>query len=299
MRMRITFTNLPIALKALRALAFALCLAEVSATIPVAMAAPWQLERSDVISVQRSDGETYTVMVAWPEGPAPAEGWPVLWVLDGDDNFPLAVTTARRLAKAGARSGVSPGLVVGISSGDLARRARDYTPHVQGYLIPKGTPGHGLPTGGAVSFLDFVEKGIRPQIERRWPIATARQTIVGHSFGGLLALYELAERGSFGNYAAISPSLWYAGGAPFPEGVPSGRPGARVLLARAEGETGLASSLDALAANLRSGGADVRLLTLSEQSHGSTMPAAMVQTISLAFGSLTFGPIAFDKDGAQ
>ena len=264
----------------MRAVVLALCAVLTPVAAPVARAAPWQLERSDVFSVQRPDGEAYRVMVAWPEGTAPPGGWPVLWVLDGDDNFALAATTARRLARVEARSGVRPGLVVGISSGAITRRAMDYTPAVAGYSISKGTPGHGLPTGGADSFLDFLERDIRPQIERRWPIAAEEQTIAGHSFGGLLALYELAKRGAFRGYAAISPSLWYASGTL----QLNGRPGASILLASADSETGTAASISALATHLRSSGARVRLLTLSGQSHGSTMPAAMVQTISFAFG---------------
>lgn len=267
-----------------RTLVPALCVAVAPVMAPVAAAAPWQLEQSDVFSIERADGETYRLMVAWPEGPAPAEGWPVLWVLDGDDNFALAATTARRLARVGARSGVDAGLVVGISSGDIHRRARDFTPAVPGYSIPQGTPGHGLPTGGADSFLDFLERDVRPLIERRWPTASKRQTIAGHSFGGLFALYELAKRGSFQRYAAISPSLWYADGAPVKDGPANAHPDTRILLVRADREVAIGTSLDTLATKLRGRGADVRLLTLSEQSHGSTMPAAMAQTITLAFG---------------
>jgi hypothetical protein len=36
-----------------------------------ALAAPWQLERSDVLEVKGADGHAYRVMVAWPDGPPP------------------------------------------------------------------------------------------------------------------------------------------------------------------------------------------------------------------------------------
>lgn len=263
----------------------ALVVALAAAAPGAALAAPWQLDRSEVLSVRSSDGEEYQVMVAWPEGDAPPGGWPVLWVLDGEDNFAMAATTARRLARAGARSGVEPGVVVGIASGSLQRRARNFTPELPGYSIPAGTPGHGLPTGGADAFLSFFESGVRPLVEKRWPVAATRQTILGHSFGGLLALHELGARGGFSGYAAISPSLWYGKGAVVRRVESSAKlSDKRVLLAQADVERDSAASLEKLGAALAAGGAQVQTLPLAGQNHGSTMNAAIVQSVTFAFG---------------
>ncbi len=148
---------------------------------PAAVAAPWQLENSEVLTVRSDAGEDYAVMVAWPEGQPPATGWPVLWLLDGEDNFAMAVSNARRLARARARSGVEPGLIIAIGSEPLARRSRDFTPAIDGYMVPPGVPGHGLPTGGANTYAEFLHDRVRPAVAARWKLDPDRQTLAGHS----------------------------------------------------------------------------------------------------------------------
>src|SRR3546814_1184451 len=102
--------------------------------------------------------------------------------------------SARRLARAGARSGIAPGIVVGIGAGPLARRVRDYTPALPDYRIPAGKPAAGLKTGGASAFLDFLQRSVMPVIEARWHIDRRRETLVGHSFGGLLGVHAWLTR---------------------------------------------------------------------------------------------------------
>src|SRR5690606_13631769 len=97
-----------------------------------AVAAPWTLERSEVLSVAAPDGTAYEVMVAWPEGDPPPSGWPALYLLDGERHFASFSVAAR------GRPGTDPGVIVAIASGGRARRAMDYTPAAPGYVIPKG-----------------------------------------------------------------------------------------------------------------------------------------------------------------
>lgn len=252
-----------------------------------AVAAPWQIERSDVFTLRSADGHEYRVMVAWPDSPPPPQGWPVLWLLDGDDNFAVATVTARRLARAGARSGVGEGVIVAIDSGGLSRRIFDYTPHVPGYVIPKGSPAAGQPLGGANAFLAFLHDTVRPEIARRWRVDTGRQTLMGHSFGGLLALHALAQGGTWTRYVAISPSLWYGNGLIARQAVEmSPAAGRHVLLAAGDREgppAGASGTLAGVATTLSSRGIDARFAVLNGQSHGSTMMAAMADSISLAF----------------
>lgn len=255
---------------------------------PPAIAAPWQLERSNVFTVKAPDGHDYRVMVAWPEGAPPPNGWPVLWLLDGEDNFAVAAMTARRLARASARSGVEAGLVVAIDSGPLKRRVLDYTPAVPGYSIPAGAPASGLPTGGAETFLAFLDQSVRPIVQSRWAIDPRRQTLMGHSFGGLLALHALAKGGSWTNYVAVSPSLWFGGGLLTRELADvSAKAGVHVLIASGDREAGPVSGtppIESLANRLSKRGVDARALILPGQSHGSTMMAAMQEGIMMAFG---------------
>jgi len=254
--------------------------------ITVRPSPPYTLERSLVTQVETPTGRHYQLMVAWPEGEPPPGGWPVLYVLDGDDNFAAAVTTARRLAKAGARSGVEPGVIVGVASEDLARRVLDYTPAAPGYAIPAGAPASGLATGGADAFLDILCNVIQPQIAGHWRIDPKRQTLLGHSFGGLLALHALAVRpGQFQTYAAVSPSLWFGDGVVARE-LEAAKPPASVLIAAGDkegGPGGRGPGAEALAASLKAAGVETRFLPLPGQTHGGTMFASLAEAVALAF----------------
>ncbi|SMH29987.1 alpha/beta hydrolase [Azospirillum agricola] len=150
----------------------------------------------------------HRVFVAWPEVEAPPEGFPVLYLLDGNSVFGTAVEAMRVTGARGAAMAPPPAVVVAIGYPtdkpfDLARRARDYTPPAAG--APEGT-------GGADAFLAFIENELKPEIERRFRIDRARQTLFGHSYGGLCVLHALFTRsGGFQRYVAASPSIWWHG----------------------------------------------------------------------------------------
>jgi predicted alpha/beta superfamily hydrolase len=269
--------------------ALALLLSPLAASaMPVAEG--WQLPNSEVATIASADGHPYRVLVAWPDGPAPPEGWPVLYVLDGEDNFAITAVTARRFARAGARSGIAPGVIVGIDSGDLPQRVLDYTPPVTGYFIPAGAPASGLAVGGGDRFLDDLVKRVRPWVERRWRINAARQTLAGHSFGGLLILHAMfGGKTSFSRFAAISPSLWY-GDALMEREAAAARPAhVSLLVAVGEDERGpdgrSGSAAEAMTARLATKGVRTRFLALPGQRHGTTMLASTAEIIALAFGA--------------
>ena len=247
-----------------------------------ALAEPWTLERSEIRTVAASNGVSYRMLVAWPQGDPPAKGWPVLWVLDGEDNFAIAALSARRLSAASARTGVEPGVVVGVDSGSLAQRVRDYTPPAPGYTIPTGLPAAGLATGGAETFLDIIDRELRPALAERIRIDRNRQTLAGHSFGGLLALHALATGREYAGYAAISPSLWFGGA-----DLALRRGGAApVLLAgnTLERVAGEGDAVADLAQRWQSEGRRAAYLPLPGQTHGTSMLAAMGAIVDAAFG---------------
>lgn len=255
----------------------------------VAAAEPWQIANSDVLSVAAPDGHAYRVLVSWPDGPPPPQGWPVLYVLDGEDNFAIATTTARRLARARGRSGVEPGVIVAIDSGSIERRTRDYTPAVPGYTIPQGVPAAGLPIGGADAFLDVLNRQVKPLVEQRWRIDPARQTLLGHSFGGLFAIHALLTGGWQGNVAAVSPSLWYGNGIIDREERAYAPGAARPIVMIAYGDERLANARtnpapDELVARLGRRGLDARFRPLPGFGHGVTMLASISDAMVIAFG---------------
>lgn len=96
----------------------------------------------------------------------------------------------------------------GVELYDRARRTFDYTfgPPAQGVRADDST----LATGGAAAFLALLESEIRALVANEAPVDAARQTLFGHSLGGLFALSVLARSPrSFSTYIASSPSiLW-------------------------------------------------------------------------------------------
>src|SRR3546814_17652367 len=74
--------------------------------------------------------------------------------------------------------------------------------------IPAGKPAAGLKTGGASAFLDFLQRSVMPVIEARWHIDRRRETLVGHSFGGLLGVHAWLTRPAlFDHVVVASPSF--------------------------------------------------------------------------------------------
>lgn len=253
---------------------------------------PYTLSRTMVTKLRSADGHDYRVMIAWPDGAPPAAGWPALYMLDGDDNFAIAVQTARRLAAAGPRSGIEPGVVVGIDSGGLARRVLDYTPDARGYRIPAGAPASGLATGGADAFIAFLRTDVQPMVVSRWHVDPKRQTLAGHSFGGLVAIHSaLAHPSAFSNYVAVSPSLWFGDGLMTREATafaPPASGAARIVVAAGAHEGGPGGTgteaARALTQRLAAKGVPARFVALGDYWHGMTMLAAMGEAVATALG---------------
>jgi predicted alpha/beta superfamily hydrolase len=115
---------------------------------------------------------------------------------------------------------VAPGVVVGIGYPvdgpyDLARRTLDYTPPADPALLGERPDGGAWSeTGGADAFLDVLEGEVMPLVAGLAPVDAARPALFGHSLGGLCALHALLTRPTaFARIVAVSPSLWWNGGA--------------------------------------------------------------------------------------
>lgn len=193
------------------------------------------------LSLDSVDGKRhYQLWVGKPDRPAPAAGYPVLWMLDG--NAAVGALQASQLRELAA--GQAPLLVaVGYQTEQrIERNARtyDYTPTVPG-AAEQVDPLTGQPSGGADVFFDLLTQQMRPMVAAVAPIDTTRQTLWGHSYGGLAVLHALFTRpGEFSDYAAASPSLWWHDGAIAREaaGLPArlGNSKPRLLLMRGSAE---------------------------------------------------------------
>jgi predicted alpha/beta superfamily hydrolase len=153
----------------------------------------------------------YRLWVAIPRQSAPAKGFPVVYLLDG--NAALGGLTPDLLRE--LERGYSPVLVaVGYATRDRIHRTHrtlDYTPR-RGPGVQRD-PLTDEPSGGADTFLDLLETRVQPAVARRVAVNVQRQTLWGHSYGGLLVLHALLTRPhSYQNYSAASPSLWWGSG---------------------------------------------------------------------------------------
>lgn len=169
------------------------------------MQQPFAMPRAGSFLLRSEDGDAYRIDLWTPDGPAPAEGWPAVFLLDAGGVFGTAVEAVRRMSRRPDATGVGPTVVVGISAlgeaYDTARRQRDFT-------SPRA--GDGAETGGAAAFLAFIETRVKPAVAARAAIDPRRHTLFGHSLAGYFALWTLATHPhAFSAYAAISPSIWW------------------------------------------------------------------------------------------
>ena len=160
----------------------------------------------------------YRVYIGIPQQPAPEGGFPVLYALDGN------AAAAFLDDAAFARLRKNPVVLVLVAPDsslriDRAQRAWDYTPPVSGQTCLHDPIDPALCNGGALGFFRLLIDRIRPLAAEAAPMLdTQRQTLWGHSYGGLFVLYTfLHAPQSFNRYVAADPSLWLRGGSGLPD----------------------------------------------------------------------------------
>jgi predicted alpha/beta superfamily hydrolase len=192
--------------------AFAMC-AFAQAAAPAIAWAPFDLPKLQQTILKSAAGAPYRIVVAAPAAPAPAKGYPVIYVVDGNAWTGIIAEIIRTNIEFGLQSAVEPAVVVGIGypindAFDMKRRTLDLTSPVPPERV---TPEIGNdPTGGDIALMDFIDSVVKPTVQARFPIDRNRQTMMGHSLGGLFTLRTMFNRPqSFQTYAALSPSIWW------------------------------------------------------------------------------------------
>lgn len=126
------------------------------------------------------------------------ETFPVLYVLDGENNFRSVAVMVERLISTGS---CPPMIVVGIPN---TNRGRDLTPTavVDG---PDGIKN----SGGGNQFMSFMEKELVPYMEDNFA-ASSYKLLMGHSLGGLMVINTLVHYPNlFNAYISIDAALWW------------------------------------------------------------------------------------------
>lgn len=193
----------------------------------------------------------YRLMVSIPGKPAPERGHPVVYLIDANLHFGIAVDTMRVQA---CWPDVRDAVIVGIGyptdrlSVALDLRMDDLTTPIQDtmrrlpWFAAMKEPTHGY--GRMDDYLCMIDEEIKPRIAALASVDAEDQTLMGHSLGGLTTLHALFRRtASFRHFVAIAPSIWWNDRevlqfeAPFIERVRAGGVQARALLSVGELES--------------------------------------------------------------
>lgn len=159
-----------------------------------------------IIQSQKT-GDQYTYQVTLPEGYSSSKSYPLVLYLDESLNSGAKM---RNIAPKMMKNGDIPKVVlVGIRhhGNNAEKRRRDFIP---AHKLKKGNETYYSDEanyGQAEKFYQFLDKELLPKLEKTYKFKS--KTIVGHSLGGLFAVYTMFHAESpFDNYVAISPSLW-------------------------------------------------------------------------------------------
>ncbi|MFC3052247.1 alpha/beta hydrolase [Kordiimonas pumila] len=198
-------------------IAFALNLFEAAPSLaqePPTNSVSYQIPGTEVFTMTADNsGEAYRIFVSKPEQPAPNGGFPVLYVLDGNAFF-AGFAGERRLEEFGKQAGGSV-IIVGVGYPtdqpyDMLRRLYDFTPAWPVEMPANQISMQDLKAGGNENFAQFLLGQLRTEIIKRYPVAPDRQSLFGHSLGGLFALHILYSRpNAFEAIIAASPSQWW------------------------------------------------------------------------------------------
>lgn len=161
--------------------------------------------------VSTFNGESYRVKILIPRDKAPTDGYPVLYMVDGNLVFGTFAGAAWNEGKA---SDLTAAVVVGIESGpgkDGGDRTLDFTPLDMTDVEKKVVVdlGDNPKFGGYEKFIDTIQKDIKPRVEGLVHIDKRHQSLFGWSLGGQFVIHTmLVHPDYFTCYLALSPAIW-------------------------------------------------------------------------------------------
>ncbi len=278
------------------------------------------LPDTDRYDVTSREGHEYRIFLSLPRHEPGPDGYPVLYLLDGNATFPSAAVSLALQMRRPESTGVLPAAVVGIGYPtddylDAEGRTRDYTvPLAPDELPPRRDGAQWPPTGGADAFLDFIVNEVKPAIGQRFRVDRSRESLFGHSFGGFFVLHALFSRpAAFRSYIAASPSIWYGrqaldreltafcesrdrtvpprrllitvgGDEQLGEQESSGEGSASARWKRQTRMVGNARETAARIANAAGTAVDVSFTEFANENHASVLPASITRALRFALG---------------
>ena len=181
--------------------------------------ATWQAasiaQAQQTLLASKLTGRTYRIQVM-AVGDVPDTGYMPVYVLDGDMMFPTAASAAYTYYNHAKDNGAQPLLIVGIGYDngkmlDIPMRSLDYTPPMDA----RGKISASQPKRGEADvFLRMIPSELKPLLQQQYRLQADNATLIGHSYGGVLALYALLQHpNDFSHYVISSPSKWWNEGA--------------------------------------------------------------------------------------
>lgn len=237
-------------------------------------------------------GPGHRLYLAEPRGAAPARGWPVLYLLDGNAAFDTLTPDLLAMVPGLALAGIGYDTDLRF---DVDQRSLDLTPNPGDEISPDARR-PGRMTGGAALFLERLTGPLMTAVQDQISADPARRVLWGHSYGGLFTLYAMLRRPqSFAGYAAISPSIWWNPDLMHALARQAGQiapaPSLMVALGDSEGRSpngspaaaGPSAATLAFAENLRQQtGASLRVHVLKGMTHPQTIAASLPLALPFA-----------------
>ncbi len=163
----------------------------------------YEVQHHDMTNTDSETKRTFRIYSAVPLSTTSQR--PVLYMLDGNGLFPLAVNQAIKQIPADKLP-----IIIGLGypvdeAFPKEFRDHDYTPRVVGPEFKQG--------GGDKDLYQFLDQQIRPWAEKQFLLDNQKQTLFGHSFGGLFTLMAYQNHPTaFQSFVSASPSLWWGKG---------------------------------------------------------------------------------------
>ncbi len=176
---------------------------------PAPPSAPrYAMPGTQMVDITSDRGEVYRILISYPTtGEVPENGYPVLYVLDGNAAF-ASFADARRIQEYDIGNMIVVGVGYPTDDSYDNRRLYDMTAPL---LDPPPEAWKRLAqyrSGGQDIFLDFLTGKLRTEIGNRFRINPERQSMFGHSLGGSFAMHVLFARpNAFYSIVAASPSM--------------------------------------------------------------------------------------------
>ena len=182
--------------------ACALALAQTNKSEPSVGEGEWRIPGTESFRMHSSIVKRdFEIMVALPRKYSGSGKHPVLYVLDANGAFPIAVEIARFLKFDPSMKEepiiVGIGYPVGRYWNTIPHRTRDFTPTAKPETVARWSQEYEFSadgSGGAAKFLQALGGEIIPLVEGRYRIDERRRALYGYSTSGLFAYYALLQR---------------------------------------------------------------------------------------------------------